>query len=345
MKRIPGVIAAGGIGAVVVFGGCGLNPFGAGEAGLKPFAHLGKALAKPQAINEEENSKQSSKKRLEAAGSAKRLAKARGGARAEAWMAAEPELEDLGNGSLKYVEYMDRKPAEDDPQKLMSGTAEIVFKYAHDNVTLSTLNPALITDIESWHFDGREEKTWEPGHVDSVRATVTFDVTDVADIRPGRTEWWGRNISADVALGKGDTGSFVLNALDDVNHTQSGEGHFYDAHTGRDNNGEPYAFDFELVVYHKNEQDPGKPYYRYEDNEGLLTFTLPWAETGDDLYYWIYFSRVDMAGGGIDYKRTGKIYKNSENGPLLAEFIAYEKGSKPGYVIYYNESGEEIGRE
>jgi hypothetical protein len=91
-----------------------------------------------------------------------------------------------------------------------------------------------------------------------------------------------------------------------------------------------------MKVIHINTLDPTKPYERWQDNEGEITFTLPWGNTGDSLYFLVHFQP--------NYQRWGRIYKNNANGPMLVAFVHNEK-TRVGEVIYYDENGKEIGRE
>jgi len=261
---------------------CGKNPFGPGAAGgLSIFAKIGKALGKPSAIHEEENGKEGSKNAV-----AKRLAKGFSTQAAEPWIISSG-IETSHGDTLIYFEVVNEKPDENEPAKLSTGRGEVAFKYNGIYSGLTTFNPGLITDIYSYKFVGREIKTWK-SEICTVRVTINFSEGNLqipSTIKPGYTEAWGKNISASLDVGQGDTAFFTLDSLDDVNHIQFGEGHFLDAHTGKDNSEAARPFDFRLQILHKNSVNTDLPYLRYEDNEGVMTFTYPWGETGDSLYF------------------------------------------------------------
>jgi hypothetical protein len=133
-----------------------------------------------------------------------------------------------------------------------------------------------------------------------------------------------------------DTAYFAVDSLDDVNHVQFGEGHFYDARTGKNNDEGSRSFDFTVQIIHKNSLDASKPYLRYEDNEGIVNFTIPWGESGDSLYFTVHFYPGEL--------RKGTIKKNGPEGVTLVEFEKNEK-TGDGFVIIYDESGKEVSRE
>jgi len=234
------------------------------------------------------------------------------------------------------------KPSEEDPDKLMTGRGEVVFGYGGSGiVNLSSLDTTKITDLFSFHFIGRETKNenfFHAGQICSLDVNVNFGTTELADIKPGGTSFRAWNISPTTELGKGDTAYFWLDDLDDAKHIQYGEGHFLDYNTGKDedDDGEmdQRPFDFELEVHHKNSIDESKPYHRYQDNEGVVRFTLPWGTSGDSLYFMVHFYP--------QYDRTGTIRKNGHDGPIVAKFSHNEKTNE-GSVTYYNDDGEEIG--
>ncbi|MFH0919365.1 MAG: hypothetical protein V1913_03315 [Fibrobacterota bacterium] len=317
--------------------GCGKNPFGPGApGGLSIFAKLGKAMSKPSAVNDEENGKEGSKNTVNTAiATAKRLAKGFGTQAAPSWLVSNG-IEVRGGDSLVYFEVVRDKPDESDNQKLTTGRGEVAFKYTGTYTNLPSLNPMLISDVYHWKFTGREKKSWN-SEVCSLRATVNFSQGNIlvpSTIKPGFTEFWARNISSSVELGEGDTAFFTLDSLDDNNHIQYGSGAFYDAHSGKDNSEGPKSFDFDLAVIHKNSQNPSLPYLRYEDNEGIMSFTYPWGETGDSLYFMIHFKP--------NYERSGEIRKNTADGALLVEFTNNDK-TGAGTTTYYNEKREVIG--
>jgi hypothetical protein len=316
----------------LMLSGCGLNPFGAGQGGLRLFANIGKAVKKPSAINEEENCKDGAKTVVtEGQAMPKRLAKAQSTDGVELWL-VDRAIEDNGDGSYTYWEEVINKPAEEDPDKKLTGRGEVVFKY--DGVPeIGTVVEGLITDVVSFYFVGKEHKTWN-FVTDSIELMVEFANTDINDIKPGRTWAWGKNISGDVTLGHGDTAYFELDSLDDVNKVQYGEGHFLDAHTGRDNTGEPYAFDFDLEVHYENTQG-GNPYLRYEDNWGIVKFKVEWNDPSSDyLHFTINFYP--------QYDREAWI--RNDAGQTLV-YIVYNEKTGVGSVTYYNEDGDVIDSE
>jgi hypothetical protein len=335
IKIIPLIIMTG-----LVFTGCGLNPFGEGSlGGLSIFAKFGKAMEKPNAIEEEEGSKDGSKRAVqEGVAAQQNLAKRASGQEPEPWVDSLG-LEKRGD-TLIYWEHVTNKPSEEDPDKIMTGRGEVKFGYGGvEPAQLEDVDTTKITDLYSFHFIGRELKNenWaiKAGEICSLDVTVEFSTTSVEDIKPGNTRFWARNISPTIELGKDDTASFFLDDLDDVNKIQYGEGHFFDANSGDNNDEGPRSFDFDLEVHHKNAVDPDKPYHRYEDNEGILRFTLPWGKSEtDSLYFTIHFFPK--------YEREGTIQKNNADGPVLVRFKHNEK-SGDGWVTYYNEDGEEIG--
>lgn len=330
-KSVIGVALLAG----VVVSNCGLNPYGSGEGGYKIFAYLGKALQKPSAINDQQNSKDGSKGTIAAAKSAAlRLAKAGAdAAQSREWLKGRG-ITSNNDGSFTYWEEVANKPSEEDPDKLVTGRGEVNFLYTGTPDTAS-IDTSKIVAINSFSMVGRETKTWNE-EIDTVRISIAFAFPDVKDFKPGIILAWAKNISGVQSLGDGDTASFTLDSLDDANHIQYGAGHFLDAHRGRNHEGLPYAFDFGLQVIHKNSEDPTKPYLRYQDNEGIINFALPFSRNNDSLYFTIHFYP--------DYYRTGKIRKGGPDGPVVVTFTFNEK-SRVGEAIYYNENGKEIGRE
>ncbi|OGJ84893.1 MAG: hypothetical protein A2487_07280 [Candidatus Raymondbacteria bacterium RifOxyC12_full_50_8] len=312
-NKLIAVLLVGG----VVLAGCGKNPFGPGAAGgLDLFAKIGKAMGKPSAINEEENGKEGAKSTV-TQGAAKQFL-ARGCATQDIWQTGNG-LVDSGNGILTYWETVVNKPDNQDPLKKFTGKAEVSFRYGGAVPALpANLNASLITDVISWKANGREIKTWHvvgsDMEIDTINVTITFSagsLQDPASIRPGYTTAWGKNISVLDELGKGDTASFELTSLDEATYTQVGHGSFFDA---KDDNGESHTFAFDLQIIHKNSQDPTLPYLRYEDNEGVVTFTIPWGETGDSLFFNIHFYPATDAALGY---REVTIYKNTASGEKL----------------------------
>ena len=88
------------------------------------------------------------------------------------------------------------------------------------------------------------------------------------------------------------------------------------------------AFDFNVQVLHKNNEDPTKPYYRYEDNEGITEFTIPYWGTTDSLFYHIHYYPL--------YYRTGEIRLNEKDGELLVTF-SWDVKADTGTVIIHQE--------
>jgi hypothetical protein len=246
---------------------------------------------------------------------------------------------------VKYVEVVTNKPSEEDSTgKTSTGTGWVVFTYSGTTtgLSLSNVNTTLITDIDSFHFVGREDKLWRTDglehEIDSVEYRVGFVATSVAStIIPGKTHAWGKNISASYSLGEDDTASFWLDSLDDAIHTQYGEGHFFDAHSGDNSqNADSKSFDFTLQVHFKNTVNPAQPYLRYQDNDGTMNFYLPWGKSSDSLYFTINFYP--------DYYRDGTIKKNGPNGPTVVSFTRNEK-TGAGTTVYYDDKGNEIDRQ
>jgi hypothetical protein len=333
---------------IVLVTGCGKNPFGPGAMSLDVFSKIAKSIDKPAVINKEENSGESSKNMVSAGQSAgvaaaKRLAK---GAAIDArpyWL--DTNWITVNGSSVTYYEQVSKKPCEDDPfDKKTTGTGRVVFRYAGSTagLTLASLQLSQITDIDSFHYVGREEKLWHVDglnhEIDSVEYKVAFMATNIREtIKPGTTWAWAKNISATAVLGAGDTAGFRLDSLDDANHTQYGEGHFYDAHSGDNRkNNEAKSFDFTLKVKYINTLNPAQPYLRYQDNQGTLNFFLPWGSSGDQLYFTINFYPY--------YYRDGTIRKNGPAGPVLVAFTKNEK-TGIGTTTFYDENGKVIGND
>jgi hypothetical protein len=319
--------------ALALVTGCGVNPFGPGQiGGLKMYAILGKSVAKPQNINEEQNSKQGAKEVVaEADAAAKRLAKSAESTALRLWLDSAG-IERQGS-EFVYWECVTGKPSDEDPQKLLYGRSEVRFLYNGPDPAgrPGNIDQSAITDILTFTFHGVEEKTWK-GEKDSVRARVTFARSGVNDVTPGFTTWWAKNITVG-SDEYGDTAQFSLDSLDEAEHVQFGEGHFYDASARKENR---RSWDFELQVLHKNEKG-GSPYDRYQDNEGIMTFYLPWASHPDDsLYFRVHFYP--------DYERVGEIYKN---GPDGAKLVYFEKNEKTGdgRFVMYNSDGDKIAED
>ncbi|MFC1584638.1 hypothetical protein ACFL5V_03720 [Fibrobacterota bacterium] len=334
IKTLALLLASG-----LVLTGCGLNPFGAGGLGLDFYAIFAKKMEKPKAIEEEEGGKEGSKKVVkEGVAASGNLAKRAAGEDAEPWI-VEQGLEKNGD-TLIYFEVVKDKPSEEDPDKIMTGRGEVKFGYSGmEPSTLDDVDTTLITDLYSFHFIGREMKNenWvnKAGEICSLDVKVLFSSTSVNDIKPGKTWFWAMNISPTIEMGKDDTASFILDELDDALKIQYGEGHFLDANSGDNHDEGPRAFDFDLEVHHKNSLEPDKPYHRYQDNEGIVRFSLPWGKDAvDSLYFSIHFYPM--------YEREGTIQKNGPDGPVLVRFKHNEKSGQ-GWVTYYNEDGEEVG--
>ena len=334
MKTALGLVAAVGMIS------CGMNPFGSGaQGGLDLYAKVGKNMERPKAINDEENGKDGSKTVVkEGVAASNRLAKR--GATGDPWVVANG-IESVGD-TLVYFEIVKDKPSEEDAEKLMTGRAEVRFGYGGAKpAALANLDTTKITDLFSFTFVGRENKTWKyfetkaNSQLDSVDIEVLFSSTGITNIKPGKTRFWAKNISKAVELGAGDTAKFVLDSLGDAKHTQYGKGVFLDAHSGKQSDGKPSSFAFDIEILHKNSLG-GNPYLRYEDNEGTVTFMLPWGSGRDSLHFSVHFSP--------GYDRDGVIRKNGAEGPVLVEFQLNEKSGK-GTVTYKNESGEVIGHE
>jgi hypothetical protein len=305
--------------------GCGKNPVDEGAQGLELFVKLGKLFAKPKAIDDEQQNKNTTKGTLsEGTAAAKRAAKAATPQVNPAWLDTSGIVPgDITNEYIFYEE-VTNKPSEEDSQKLVTGRGEVVFQYNGDpRVAFDTTR---ILGIKSWSFIGHETKTWN-SQTDSIRATVTFSNTVLTDIQPGLSTFWGKNISATLELGRDDTASFNVDSLDDVNSIQFGAGHFLDAHTGQDNDGAARPFDFTIRILHKG------TYTNYQDNEGIINFYLPWGASSDSLYFTVHFYPL--------YERTGTIQKNGPAGVKLADFT-YNDKSGAGSVTYYNDKGEVI---
>jgi hypothetical protein len=333
------------VAACAAFSGCGQNPFGPGAEGLSIFASIGRAIAKPSAINKQQNSKQTAQQSVTTAaqGAAKRLAKAAAGAEKPSWVDTQYVV--VIPPYVKYVEIVTDQPSQEDSTgKTSTGTGWVVFTYSGSTagLTLATINPQLITDIDSFHFVGRENTLWKTDgldhEIDSVEYRVGFIATSVTStIKPGNTYAWGQNISATYGLGLGDTACFRLDSLDDALHTQYGEGHLFDAHSGDNGPSDgSKSFDFTLQVRYKNTQDPTQPYLRYQDNEGTMNFKLPWGSGTDSLYFTVNFYP--------DYYRDGTIRKNGPSGPVVVSFTKNEK-TGAGTTVFYDDKGNEIDRQ
>jgi hypothetical protein len=125
---------------------------------------------------------------------------------------------------------------------------------------------------------------------------------------------------------------FALDSLDDVSHVSFGEGHFLDAHTGDDNTGDPYAFNFKMKVFYRDSLNPNTPYARWRDNEGEVTFTIPWGRNAvDSLHFDVHFYP--------NYERAGTI--SDDNGKIRVQFEHNEK-SLAGWVKYFDKDGKAI---
>jgi len=340
MTRTLKLIASIGI-AGMLLANCGKNPLGPGApGGLSLFAKIGKAMSKPAAVNNEQNSKDGTKSTLGSGVSKAYLGKVLSGQAAPG--VVFDTLYDMPTANTyMYQQRVADKPNDDDPMKHSTGTGEIVFKYSGNPRV--AFNAMYITNIISFHFIGREQKIWN-NEIDSLDVTVTFSVTEIADFKPGLTTMWAKNITGDITKGDGDTAKFSVEALDEtiLNHpVQSGSGVFYDAHSGNDQSGEAKSFSFNLKILFQNTQDSTKPYRRYQDNEGIITFSLPWAQ--DSLAFNIHFYSQNKLLENT-YDREGNIYKHDENGARVVYFKSNERTGK--YVIvYYDDSNKETNRE
>ncbi len=326
---MKGLLKSAGV-AVVSCGliaGCGLNPFGGSMGSMSIFAKVGKAVQKPSAINDPQNDKQTASAKVGAA-----MAKSMASGMAKSAV-AEPTwilgrgITSNGDGWFTYWESVVNRPSDDDPRdKTSTGLGEVVFK---SNVASPTLDvPGTVTDVKSFHFIGHETKKWNL-EVDSLDIRVTFNQTIVGDLKPGLSTVWGKNISETIAQGAGDTAFFSVDTL--VGDIQKGAGHFFDAHTGTDNSGESFSFNFGLTIDHKG------TFGNYNDNTGTVNFTLPWSGgEADSLYFDINFL--------TDYERNGKIYENDAHGVLRAEFTHNEKNGH-GTTKYYNKKGDLIDQD
>ncbi len=317
---------------------CGMNPFGSGaQGGLDLYARAGQNMERPKSINDDKNGKDGSKTLVQE-GVAATAALAKRGANPDPWIVQQGLS--IDGDTVVYYEIVKEKPSEEDSGKLMTGRAEVRFGYGGPApATLLDVDTTLITDFYSFAFLGRENKTWKTfqgdSQIDSLNIEVRFASTSIADIKPGHTRFWARNISAAVELGRGDTAKFTLDSLNDTQHIQFGSGVFLDANSGRASDEGPRSFAFDLQLIHKNSLG-GNPYLRYQDNEGIVTFMLPWGAGHDSLHFMIHFFPA--------YDRTGEIRKNGPAGPVLAEFQFNEKSGR-GTITYYNENGEIIGHE
>ena len=327
--------------AAILAAGCGKNPFGLGEAGgLNIFAKVAKAMQKPSAINDEKNNQDNTKGVITEGQAAKmRMAKAAsGGAVQPSWLDSN-YVEYIGGDTLAYIEQVTNKPSEEDAEKWVTGEGKVVFRYSGSviGIHLGILDPAKITNICTWSFTGKELKTWN-SELCSLKLAITWSSSGITDLKPGRTVAWGKNISATDDLGKGDTTRFSLDSLVEETHSQYGSGTFYDAHTGSDNSGDSKSFSYTIQVIHKNTLDSTQPYLRYQDNEGIVNFYLPWGKTGavDSLYFTIHFLP--------NYEREGTIKKNGPEGATLVSFTKNDK-TGAGTVTYRNENGEVVDTE
>jgi hypothetical protein len=324
---------------VSVLAGCGNNPFGPGTSSLSFFAKIGKAIEKPSAINNNENSKDGSKNSISTGSLQKSLAKSLAqDSAAPAWLTDKGLI--LTGDTMIYYEDVAGKPNDADPFKLSTGHGEIAFMYpgASSSLTLDNIVAANITGIYSFHFKGREVKTWS-GEIDTVEYWVRFRDPTMLDFKPGQTTAWAKNISTTIALGQGDTAAFELDSLYDT--AEYGSGHFFDAHSGKQNSQGPSSFNFTLQVIHVNSLDPTQPFLRYQDNEGIMNFYLPYGASNDSLYFTVHFY---PPYNHPVYDREGEIRKDGPNGPRLVYFKIKEM-TQAGTVIYYDENGKEIGSE
>jgi hypothetical protein len=332
MKRTLVSIAA--ISAVsLLVSGCGLNPFGPSQGGLSLFANIGKAMQKPSAINDDKNSKQGTKAIVgEASGTAKRLAKIQGAEASDSFIIHDT-IVDSGNGLYAYCQQVRNKPGEEDPENKWTGTGVVLFTYNGPLPTKATVDTSKILGIKTFYFVGNVNKTWKL-EIDSVSIGVRFTSVDKYDPKPGHIWAWGRNISGSIDKGDGDTAYFALDSLDDVNHVQFGEGHFLDLHTGEDNSGDAYAFNFNMKVIFINTLEPAKPYQRWQDNEGEVTFVLPWGKNAvDSLHFNVHLYP--------NYQRSGTIA--DDKGTIRVRFTHNEK-TGVGDAIFYDKDGVETPR-
>jgi hypothetical protein len=325
MQNFKPIIAVAGASALLA--GCGLNPWGAGQSGLKIFAGVAKAVQKPSQIDDEKNSKDGVAA-VVATGAARRLAK--GTAVAELGVDSATIISH-GGDKYTYIEYMNNKPSEEDPGRLLTGVGKVSFTYGPGDPDSGVVE-GNITAIDSFHFNGRENTTWK-AEVCSLVLSVTFEDPLIASLKPGLTWAWARNITGDIARGDGDTAFVAIDELDTVEKKQYGRGHFLDAHTGDDNTGESYAFDFGFEVWH---MDDNPAYSDYSNNEGELSFALPWGASSDSLHFQIHFYSLKEYP---NYRRTGTIKES--DGTLRVQFDWNEK-TGTGWVTYYNEDGKEI---
>jgi hypothetical protein len=308
--------------------GCGLNPFGPGQGGLTLFANIGKAMQKPSAINDNTTEKDQTKAVVtEGKAMAKRLAKMQS-VDSDTHIVAHG-IADSGAGVYAYWEQALNKPGTEDSDNEWTGIGVVSFTYTGTAPTLTSLDTSLITGIRSFQFIGRVNKTWK-GEIDSISLGVSFSNASLSNPVPGMTWAWGKNISGDITKGDGDTASFTLAEANATTYLQEGEGHFLDAHTGRDSDGDPYAFNFTLSVDHKG------TFKDYTDNEGTVFFTLPWGKNAtDSLHFQILFKPA--------YEREGWI--RDDNNKLRAYFKGNEKTHIGDEIIYYDENEQEVSRE
>jgi hypothetical protein len=319
----------------IFLAGCGKNPSNLDTTILSLYAKIGMSIQKPSAINDKDNGKEGSKNMVTAGSLQKSLVKSlRQGSSTSSWVVANGLI--IQADTVVYYEDVVDKPKEDDPYKISTGRGEVSFLYpgAGPPLTLDNIDVAAITGIYSFHFKGREVKTWN-GEIDTVEYSVRFADPALPDLRPGTTIAWGKNISSTIALGQGDTAFFTLDSLLDT--AEYGEGHFYDAHSGKENTEGPSSFDFTLEVIHINSLDPLKPFLRYQDNEGIMHFYLPYGERNDSLYFTIHFF---PSYSHPDFDREGEIRKNGPDGSRLVYFKVKEM-TQSGTVIYYSENGGE----
>jgi len=323
MQSYKSIIAVAGASALLA--GCGLNPWGAGQSGLKIFAGVAKAVQKPSQIDDSKNGKDGAAA-VVATGAAERLAKGLSSAEASAIVA---EIIGHGNNKYTYIEYMTNKPSEEDPEKLLTGIGKVSFEYSPGDPNVG-FNDTYITAVDSFYFEGKELKTWN-GELCTLVICVKFDDPNIASLKPGLTWLWGKNITGDIARGDGDTAYVAVEQLNDAEKKQYGQGHFLDAHTGSDNSGDSYAFDFNFEVWH---MDDNPPYTDYSNNEGELTFALAWGASSDSLYFQIHFYP--------QYRRTGTI---TDSKGVVRVRLDWTEKYNTGTITYYNEKGDVVETE
>ncbi len=201
-----------------------------------------------------------------------------------------------------------------EPNKTLTGMAwwEGVASY-----NILTLNPLAydvsITQISGWGYDGLEHRDWN-GRVfeDSLRYAVSYTDPAVSSLKPGNSTLWSKVLLSPKGIGMGDTALITVDSLDDVKHTQYGEGTLYSKGLDR-----TFSYDFELI--HRNEENPDSPYEKYEYNQSVVRFSIPMISDKVDfntLQAAIYY-HVDRDTNGTADLYERDVVLTTENGDTV----------------------------